>query len=258
MKLISWNVNGIRAILKKDFLTTISKVKADLYGLQEIKISQATILENNFEFPGYQPSWHSAQRPGYSGTALLINNQSSLSQGVYRSGLGDLEFDSEGRVQILETKNFFFFNIYFPNANAELSRLDYKMRFNRVLLNYLKKLDQKKPVILSGDFNVAHQAIDLARPKENEGVAGFTQEERSWLDQLSAAGFIDSFRSLHPKKIQYSWWSFRSMARERNIGWRIDSFWLSKRLAPHLQKAFILDKVLGSDHAPVGIELDFK
>ncbi len=255
MKLISWNVNGLRAVLKKGFLDFLKKHQPTILGLQEIKISKASREIINFNFPGYSIYWHSARRPGYSGTAFLVQNQIK-DQLEYIEGLAKPEFDNEGRVQTLSLANFFLLNIYFPNANAELSRLAYKLRFNQSLLKYIKKLAKEKPVIISGDFNVAHQYIDLARPKENEGVAGFTKQERDYLDQLASHQYIDSFRFLHPKKVQYSWWSFRSLARQRNVGWRIDYFWLAKQLTGNLKKAYILDQVPGSDHAPVGIELN--
>jgi exodeoxyribonuclease III len=255
MKIVSWNINGIRAVLKKGFLEFLKEVKPDILGLQEIKISDEVRQGIEFDFPGYSVYWHSAKRPGYSGTAYLIKNELK-DQVKYKEGLGLVDFDNEGRVQILELPDFFLLNIYFPNANAELSRLGYKLKFNQALLKHIKDLERIKPVILGGDFNVAHQYIDLARPKENEGVAGFTQEERDYLDELASHNFIDSFRYLHPKKIQYSWWSFRSLARQRNVGWRIDYFWLSKQLATSLKKAYILDQALGSDHAPVVIELN--
>ncbi len=257
MKLISWNINGLRAVLKKGFLDFLKQEKPDVIGLQEIKISKAIRETLDFNFPGYKTYWNSALRPGYSGTLFLVKD--NLAKEInYIEGLGSDEFDREGRVQTLEFPKFYLLNIYFPNANSELSRLDYKIRFNNYLLKFVKKLEKKKAVIISGDFNVAHQEIDLARPKENEGVAGFTKEERVWLDKLEKHNFIDSFRFLQAKKIQYSWWSYRALARVRNVGWRIDYFWLSKNFTQNLKKSYILDKVLGSDHAPVGIELNIK
>ena len=255
MKLMSWNVNGIRAISKKGFSDFLAKAKPDIIGLQEVKISEATRLQTEFDFAGYDEYWHSAKRPGYSGTAVLI--KSGL-PGIINvtAGLGEDKFDDEGRVQTVETKDFFLLNIYFPNANAELSRLGYKLEFNQTLLSYVKKLEKKKPVIVTGDFNVAHQEIDLARPKENVGSPGFTPEERESMNKFINSGFIDTFRYLNGDKIKYSWWSFRSAARERNIGWRIDYFCVSDKLKRHLKKADILDKETGSDHAPVTLELE--
>ncbi len=254
MKLISWNVNGIRAVSKKGFKTFLSQEKPDFLCLQEIKISEDTKNKTEFDFSNYKEYWNCAQRPGYSGTAILAREDL---RGVLdiKNGFGLVEFDREGRVQTLELAKFYLLNIYFPNANHELSRLRYKLDFNDALLKYVKKLEKKKPVIITGDFNVAHQEIDLARPRDNEGNAGFTVEERAWFSQFLKAGFIDTFRYKNSDKIQYSWWSFRAGARSRNIGWRIDYFCVSDKLKKSLKKAYILDKVTGSDHAPVGLEI---
>ena len=220
MYLISWNVNGIRAAVKNGFVNFLKQEQPNILGLQEIKIDSATRAKTEFDFTGYDEYWNPAKRPG-------------------------LEFDQ-----------FYFLNCYFPNANHELSRLDFKEEFNAVFLKYVKKLETKKPIVVCGDFNVAHQEIDLARPTENSGNAGFTVEERKWADKFLEAGLVDTFRLLHPEKIQYSWWSYRNYARDRNIGWRIDYFMVSKILGPKIKKAFILDEVIGSDHAPVGIEIE--
>jgi exodeoxyribonuclease-3 len=254
MKLISWNVNGIRAIAKKGFATFLKQEKPDILCLQEVKISDSARELVEFDFLGYKEYWNCAKRPGYSGTAILVKEGLRDFIGV-KNGLEEEKFDIEGRVQIAETKDFYLFNVYFPNANNELSRLDYKLEFNEKLLEYSKKLEKKKPVIITGDFNVAHQEIDLARPKENVGSPGFTPEERAFMNKFLAAGFIDTFRELNGDKIQYSWWSFRSGARERNVGWRIDYFCVSDKLKKYLKKAFILDKQTGSDHAPVGLDI---
>lgn len=254
MKLVSWNVNGIRAIMKKGFLDFLDKEKPDVLCLQEVKISDSARLDARLDFPDYDEYWHSAKRPGYSGTAILVHKDFNNVKQVI-NGLGEEKFDSEGRVQTLETNMFFLLNVYFPNANSELSRLDYKLEFNKSLLAYAKHLEKKKPVIVTGDFNVAHQEIDLARPKENVGSPGFTPQERESMNQFLDAGFVDTFRELNGDKVKYSWWSFRSAARERNVGWRIDYFCVSDKLKRHLKKADILDKELGSDHAPVTLEL---
>jgi exodeoxyribonuclease III len=252
MKIISWNVNGLRAVLKKGFHDFLNEYKVDILGLQEIKISTQVSDKLNLNFPGYQLFLNGALRPGYSGTGLLVKNE-LLKDIKYIRGIGIKEFDDEGRVQILEFKNFYLFNVYFPNANAELSRLNYKQKFNEALLAYILKL--KKPVIISGDFNVAHQPLDLARPKANEGVAGYTLEERAFLDKLSKLKFVDSFRLKNNKLVKYSWWSYRALARERNVGWRIDYFWLSDKLKKQVKEADILTEVFGSDHAPVYLQL---
>lgn len=254
MKLISWNVNGIRAVAKKGLAAFLRQEKPDVLCLQEIKISAAVRAQTEFDFVGYREYWHSAQRPGYSGTAFLVKDGLQGIIGV-NNGIGLREFDDEGRIQTLEAEKFYLLNVYFPNANRELGRLDYKLKFNQALLKYIKRLDKKKPLIITGDYNVAYEPIDLARPKENEGQAGYTTEERGWFRKFLAAGFIDTFRVLNGDRVQYSWWSFRAGARRRNVGWRIDYFCVSSRLKKHLRRAYILDKVEGSDHAPVGLEL---
>ena len=255
MKLISWNVNGIRAIWKKNFWQFVIRERPDVLCLQETKISEKAIKEANFSFPGYQVFWHSAKRPGYSGTAMLIKDGL---EGFIKveNGLGEEEFDDEGRVQIVHFKNFYLLNIYFPNANAQLTRLDYKLRFNDFLLKQVTRLRKDKPVVVTGDYNVAHREIDLARPKENVGSPGFTPEERAAMDNFIDSGFIDTFRFSQGEKIKYSWWSYRSAARSRNIGWRIDYFCVSDKLKKQIKKADIFDSVLGSDHAPVILELE--
>ncbi|MFA5183966.1 MAG: exodeoxyribonuclease III [Patescibacteria group bacterium] len=254
MKIISWNVNGIRAVVKKGFKEFLTKERPDILCLQEIKISAAAKAGIEFDFAGYDEYWNSAVRPGYSGTAILVRAGLGGIKAV-TAGLGIKKFDAEGRVQVLESSRFYLLNVYFPNANHELSRLPYKLEFNDALLAYVKKLAKRKPVIVTGDFNVAHTAIDLARPKENEGNAGFTIEERDWMTKFLKSGFIDTFRAANGRKIQYSWWSFRAGARARNVGWRIDYFCVSAKLGRLVKKAYILDQVAGSDHAPVGLEL---
>lgn len=239
--------------MKKGFASFLKQEKPDILCLQEIKIDEKTRSSLKLEFTDYQAFWHGAERPGYSGTAILVKN--NLNYRV-KNGFGNEEYDQEGRVQVLELEQAYLLNVYFPNANQELSRLPYRLAFNEELLKFIKKLEKKKAVIITGDFNVAYQEIDLARPKENEGKAGFTKEERGWFGKLLKADYLDSFRLLHPEKIQYSWWSFRAAARVRNVGWRIDYFVISAKLRKKISKAFILDQVQGSDHAPVGIELE--
>ena len=254
MKIISWNVNGIRAIAKKGFADFLKAQKPDILCLQEVKISHAARLQTEFDFVGYTEYWNSAERPGYSGTAILVREGLGDIKSV-KAGFGIGKFDKEGRIQVLESKKFFLLNAYFPNANHELSRLGYKLEFNDAVLKYAKRLEKTKPVIITGDFNVAHEEIDLARPKENVGNPGFTDEERAWMTKFLKAGFVDTYREKNGRKIQYSWWSFRMNARARNVGWRIDYFCVSAKLRRSLKKAYILDKIPGSDHAPVGIEL---
>lgn len=250
MRIISFNVNGIRAIVKKGFVDFLKKSKADILCLQEIKISHIAREKEQFDFVGYQEFWHPAEKPGYSGAAILVKD------GLAVEVLPSLAWDKEGRVLAIDLGKCFLVNIYFPNAQDDLRRLSWKMDWNSKLLVYLKKLETKKPVIVCGDFNVAHQEIDLARPKENVGSAGFSPQERAWMDKFLASGFKDTFRELHPQKIQYSWWSYRAVARSRNVGWRIDYFCVSKSILKKINQAFILDQITGSDHCPVGIEIN--
>ncbi|MCF7820070.1 MAG: exodeoxyribonuclease III [Candidatus Pacebacteria bacterium] len=255
MKIISWNINGIRAVLKKGFLDFLKTELPDICGIQEIKISETARATEKLDFPGYREYFNSAKRPGYSGTAILIKENLVKEVVSIKSGFGKEEFDLEGRVQILELKNYYLLNIYFPNANHELSRLDYKREFNDYILTNVKKLETKKPVIVMGDFNVAFSEIDLARPKENIGNPGFTFEEREDMGRFLGSGLKDTFREVNGDKIQYSWWSYRAMARVRSVGWRIDYLLVSAKLLKSVEQALILDKVMGSDHCPVGITI---
>lgn len=249
LNILSWNINGIRAAIKKGFIDFLKKQGPDIICLQEVKISNEARAKEEFDFADYQEFFNCAKRPGYSGTAILVKN------GLKVKYLAPLDFDDEGRIQVLDIGNYYLVNVYFPNANDELSRLDFKIDFNDKLLAYLKKLEKTKPLIITGDYNVAHQEIDLARPKQNIGNAGFTQEERDWMNKFLAQGFKDTFRELHPDKIQYSWWSYRANARANNVGWRIDYFCVSDKIIKKISQAFILDKVTGSDHAPIGITI---
>ncbi len=247
LKIYSWNVNGIRAAVKNGFAEWLKEEKPDIVCLQEIKINDEARAKEQFDFAGYNEYWHPAERPGYSGTAVLTKIEPiSVDRG---------EWDDEGRVLTLEFEKFYLVNTYFPNANHELSRLGFKEKFNQVWLGYVKKLEQTKPVVAGGDFNVAREAIDLANPKENEGNAGFTKEERAWADKFLKHGLIDTYRLINGDKVQYSWWSYRRHVRARNIGWRIDYFLISEKLKKNIKDAFIDDTVLGSDHAPIGIVL---
>lgn len=249
MKILSWNVNGIRAAVRKGFVDFLNKEKPDIIGLQEIKISDAARAQESFDFVDYQEFWNSADRSGYSGTAFLVKN------GLEAKILPKLSWDDEGRVQVIDVGKYYLANVYFPNAKDDLSRLEWKIDWNDKLLIYFKKLAKKKPLIVTGDYNVANEEIDLARPKPNVGNAGFTNEERAWMKRFLAAGFKDTFREIYPDKVQYSWWSYRANARANNVGWRIDYFCVSDNILKKVDKAFILDKVLGSDHAPIGIEI---
>ncbi len=251
MKIISWNVNGIRAVIKNGFADSLQKMKPDIICLQEVKIDDERRAAQVFEFAGYEDYWHSAKRPGYSGTAILTKHKPLK----MINGIDLTHFDDEGRTMTAEFEKFYLINNYFPNAQAELKRLKYKEDFNRDLLAYAKKLEKKKPVIICGDFNVAIEEIDLAHPRENMGNPGFSDQERYWGREFLKAGFVDSFRQLHPKEVKYSWWSYRVGARAKNVGWRIDYFMISKKLVSKLEKAEILNEVGGSDHCPVLVDL---
>ncbi len=249
MRLLSWNVNGLRAALKKGFADFLARERPDVLALQEIKAGTAEI-----EIPvdGYHIHWNAAEKPGYSGTALLTRAE-PLS--VTR-GMGIDEHDREGRLIAAEFDDFYLVDVYVPNAQRGLARLDYRTRrWDRDLRAYLKDLAKKKPVAVCGDFNVAHTEIDLANPKSNVKNAGFTPEERESFGDLLNSGFIDTFREFETDGGHYTWWTYRSNARVRNIGWRIDYFLISPALRPRLKNAFILPEIHGSDHCPVGIEL---
>jgi len=246
---LSWNVNGLRAVLKKGFADWFEETDPDVLCLQEIKAEDQQV---DYEFSGYHQYWYSAQKKGYSGTLLL----SKVKPMSVQYGFGIKEQDQEGRVITAEYKSHFLVNVYTPNSQNELRRLDYRTQvWDRIFLKYLKNLEKQKPVITCGDFNVAHKEIDLKNPTTNTRNAGFTIEERTEFDNYIKAGFIDTFREFNQEADQYSWWSFRSAARERNVGWRIDYFLISEGFRKRLKNAFILQEVMGSDHCPVGIEL---
>ena len=249
MKFISWNVNGFRACLCKGFEEFFKSCDADFFCIQETKMQpgQAT-----FDAPGYYQYWYSAEKKGYSGTAVFTKHEPKSVQ----YGLGIEEHDKEGRAITLEYEDFYLLCVYTPNAQRELARLGYRMSWEDALRDYMKELDSKKPVIYCGDLNVAHEEIDLKNPKTNHFSAGFSDEERGKFTQLLEAGFTDTFRKLYPEKVQYSWWSYMYHAREKNVGWRIDYFVVSNRIFEKVKDSFILNDVFGSDHCPVGIELD--
>jgi len=249
MKLISWNVNGLRAIYKKDFESIFKYLNADIFCIQETKMQEGQL---EVCFDGYSNFFNYAERKGYSGTAIFTK---TIPENV-TYGIGIDEHDHEGRTITLEFKDFFLVNCYTPNSGRELARLDYRMDWEDDFRNYLKKLDKKKPVILCGDLNVAHKEIDLKNPKTNRHNAGFTDEERSKMTCLLENGFTDSFRKLYPEKENaYTWWSYMGNAREKNIGWRIDYFIVSNRFAKNIKDALIYPDVMGSDHCPVGLEV---
>lgn len=250
MKLISWNVNGIRACVGKGFLEFFKEADADIFCIQESKM-QAGQLE--LDLPGYHQYWNYAEKKGYSGTAIFAKRK-PLSE---KYGMGMEEHDKEGRVITLEFEDFYIVTVYTPNSQNELARLDYRMTWEEAFLAYLKKLEENKPVIVCGDMNVAHKEIDLKNPKTNRKNAGFTDEEREKFSILLENGFVDTFRHFYPEQEGiYSWWSYRFKAREKNAGWRIDYFLVSEMLKDKLKDAKILTEVFGSDHCPVELQLE--
>jgi len=250
MKLISWNVNGLRAIYKKGFLEFLNEIDADIFCIQETKMQEGQIELN---LPKYNQYYNYAERKGYSGTAIFAKEKP---QNV-TYGIGKEEHDKEGRVITLEYEKFYFITCYTPNSGRELARLQYRMEWEEAFRKYLKKLDKEKPIILCGDLNVAHKEIDLKNPKTNRKNAGFTDEEREKMTKLLDSGFTDTYRKLYPDKENvYTWWSYMGRAREKNIGWRIDYFLTSDRINSKIKETHIFDKVMGSDHCPVGLEID--
>ena len=249
MKFISWNVNGFRACLDKGFEDFFKSEDADFFAIQETKMQ---IGQAQFEPEGYYQYWNSAEKKGYSGTAIFTKHKPlSVSYGI-----GIPEHDIEGRAITLEYDDFYFLCVYTPNAQRELARLSYRMEWEDALRGYISELDKKKPVIYCGDLNVAHEEIDLKNPKTNHFSAGFSDEEREKFTELLSCGFKDTFRSLYPDTVRYSWWSYMYGARAKNVGWRIDYFVVSDRLMERVKDSFILNDIMGSDHCPVGIVLE--
>ncbi len=254
MRIISFNVNGIRAVVKKDLSQSMAFMSPDVIGFQETKANNDQVIEALSIFPEYHLFSSSADRPGYSGTAVL----SKIKPLSVLEGLGIDEHDHEGRTLTLEYEKFFLVNCYVPNSGSELARLDYRQRWDKDMLAFLKKLEEKKPVIFMGDLNVAHQPMDLANPKSNYNkTAGYMQAEIDGFQNYLSAGLVDSFRNTYPDTIKYSWWSARFNSRAKNVGWRIDYCLISSGLVGYLRDAFIFNEVMGSDHCPVGIELAF-
>lgn len=250
MKLISWNVNGIRACVKKGFMDYFKDVNADVFCIQESKLQEGQI---ELELEGYHQYWNYAEKKGYSGTAIFTKKQPI----VVTYGLGIEEHDNEGRVITAEYEDYFVVTCYTPNSKSELERLDYRMVWEDAFRNHLLALDAKKPVMVCGDLNVAHKEIDLKNPKTNRRSAGFTDEERDKMTLLIEAGFVDTFRYLYPDVTgAYSWWSYLGKARERNAGWRIDYWCVSERLKENIKEAEIHAEILGSDHCPVMLEIE--
>lgn len=250
MRFISWNVNGLRACVQKGFADIFDNLDADIFSLQETKMQAGQL---DLAFMGYQSYWNYADKKGYSGTASYTR----ISPLNVKLGLGIDEHDHEGRVVTLEFEKFYYVTVYTPNSQDGLRRLDYRMTWDDAFRNYVVELDRKKPVIICGDMNVAHTEIDLKNPKSNTKNAGFTPQEREKFTQLLDCGFVDTFRHLNPDLTEaYSWWSYRFRAREKNAGWRIDYYLISRSLLPHLKEARILSDIYGSDHCPVMLELD--
>lgn len=249
MKLVSWNVNGIRACVRKGFLDYFNEVDADMFCLQETKLQEGQI---ELDLEGYYQYWNYAEKKGYSGTAIFTKKEPIS----VKYGLGIEEHDKEGRVITLEYEDFYLVNVYTPNSQRELKRLDYRMKWEDDFRNYLVDLDSQKPTIICGDLNVAHKEIDLKNPSTNRKNAGFTDEERQKMTELLDSGFVDSFRYLYPDKEEaYTWWSYITRARDRNVGWRIDYFIVSEHLKDQIKDAEIHSDILGSDHCPVALKI---
>ena len=251
MKFISWNVNGLRAVVNKGFLDFFNEVDADIFAIQETKMQPDQLV---LDLEGYHQYFHSAIKKGYSGTAVFTKVKPISVSFDFEKEI----HNDEGRVITLEYENFYFVNAYVPNAKEALARLEYRMEWEDELRNYLKALDEKKPVVYCGDLNVAHNEIDLKNPSTNRKNPGFSDKERNKFQQLLDAGFKDTFRTLYPEKIEYSWWSYRFNARANNTGWRIDYFVVSNRLMEDVKEAKIYGDILGSDHCPVGLEILIK
>lgn len=251
MKLISFNVNGIRAIIKKNFIADMKQVNADVICLQETKATVEQVKESISELSEYEVFANEAERKGYSGTAILTK----VKPISVTHDMGIEDHDNEGRIICAEFQDYYVVTVYVPNSGSELLRLGYRQTWDQAFLSYLKKLEETKPVVVCGDFNVAHKAIDLARPKQNYNKsAGFMQEEIDGMDAFTSNGLLDSFRLIHGDEVKYTWWSYRGGAREKNVGWRIDYFLVSDSIKDKVKDAFILNEVHGSDHCPVGIE----
>lgn len=249
MRLVSWNVNGLRAAVRKGFEDVITDLDPFIFSIQETKMQED---QKSFSFAGYHEVWNDAERKGYSGTLCYVKEKPLN----ITLGINDEDYIDEGRIITLEYEDFYFINTYSPNAKPELKRLDYRMTYEDKVRDYYTKLKKEKPVILTGDLNVAHKEIDIKNPKSNERNAGFTIEERNKFSKLLDSGFIDTFRYKHPNTIKYSYWSYRFNARKRNVGWRLDYFLVSDDLKDNIQKADILTDIYGSDHCPVILELD--
>ncbi len=254
-KILSWNVNGIRAVLRKGFLKWLDKERPDILCIQETRANRLQLPKNITDHKHYHSFWHSAtSKKGYSGVATFCKEEPVHVE----TGFGTEKFDCEGRAVMTEFKKFVLFNVYFPNGKQDSDRLNYKLEFYDAFLKHIDKLKKKgKKIIFCGDVNTAHKEIDLARPKANENISGFLPIERKWIDRVIKHGYLDTLREFHQEPELYTWWTLRTRAREKNVGWRLDYFFIQKELQKHLKDAYILPEVIGSDHCPVGIELQF-
>lgn len=254
MRIVSWNVNGLRAVVKKDFLVSLNAMKPDVFCLQETKAQDDQVMDALADVAGYRLYSNSAVKKGYAGTAVLTK----IKPMAISFGLDDTAHDREGRVISLDFRGFSLVTVYTPNSGSELKRLDFRQKWDAAFLAYLKNLEKKKPVIVCGDLNVAHKAIDLARPKANYNkTAGYMQEEIDGMDAIIAGDFIDTFRYKNPEQVRYSWWSYRAGARKKNVGWRLDYFLVSACLADKIKHTDILNEIMGSDHCPVLLDIQF-
>jgi exodeoxyribonuclease III len=254
LKIISWNINGINSAIKYGLRDFISLENADIYLFQEVKNSWETIDDSLRRIPGYETYFYQAQKKGYSGLLAYVKSKNKPLS--VKEGIGISEIDDQARVQTLEFKDFYLLNTYLPHSGRELEKLDFKLRVNEKFLEYCESRHSDKPVIIAGDLNVAHHEIDLANPKANLKNAGFTQDERDFFDKFLSHGYIDTFREFHKEGGHYTWWSWRTGVRERNIGWRIDYFLVSNNILEKVKKSWILKDVLGSDHCPIGLEVE--
>lgn len=252
-KILSWNVNGIRGVHKRGFMDWLTSERPDILCIQETKASRDQLSDELINPPGYSSYWNSAQRKGYSGVAVYSKQEPR----IVELSMGIKSFDDEGRFIRMDFGDFVLFNVYFPNGKSGPERLRFKMDFYDAFLEQIEELRKKQNrLIFVGDVNTAHNEIDLARPKENSKVSGFLPIEREWIDKAVACGYVDTFRHFHPDAVKYSWWDLKSRARERNVGWRIDYVFVSSEMLDSVKNAFILDEVIGSDHCPVGVELE--
>lgn len=253
IKILSWNVNGIRAVHRKGNFADVFQQEPDILCLQETKAHPDQLDDDIMNVAGYHAYFEAGERRGYSGVAIYSKHAPKM----IATGFGIAEFDSEGRIQIADYEDFVLLNIYFPNGKGSHERLEYKMNFYDAFLEFVDRLKNGgRKIIITGDVNTAHQEIDLARPKDNEKVSGFLPEERAWIDRFLSQGYMDTFRMFHPEPGHYTWWDMKSRARERNIGWRIDYFYISENLMDCVKAAYILPEIMGSDHCPIGIDLE--